>query len=91
MLVQKYHSVHEISCFSQHAPFDDLVSQIPQVVKCHTFEDALKGVDVVITTTTANSPYIEPHHVPDDQLLVNLSLMDFAIPIFTGSDIIVDD
>jgi ornithine cyclodeaminase len=91
ILTQEYHSVQEIRCFSQHAPFDDLVTQIPPVVKCSTFEDTLKGAEVVITTTTANSPYIELRHVPDDQLLINLSLMDFAIPVFTDSDIIVDD
>lgn len=90
-LARDYSSVKEIRCFSQHAPFDDLVSQIPQVVKCDTFEEALQGADVVITTTAANSPYIEPQHVPGDQLLINLSLMDFSIPIFTDSDIVVDD
>ncbi|MBI1834032.1 MAG: 2,3-diaminopropionate biosynthesis protein SbnB [Candidatus Andersenbacteria bacterium] len=91
ILVKEYHSVQEIRCFSQHALFDDLMNQIPQIVRCSTFEDALKGADVVVTTTTANSPYIEPHHVPGDPLLINLSLMDFTIPIFTDSDIIVDD
>lgn len=91
ILAQEYPSIQEIRCFSQHAPFDDLVSQLSQVVKCDTFEDALKGADVVITTTTANSSYIEPQHVPNDQLLINLSLMDFTIPIFTDSDIVVDD
>ena len=91
MLAQDYHSVQEIRCFSRHAPFDDLANQTPQVVQCNSFEDALKGAEVVITTTTANSPYIETHHIPDDPLLINLSLMDFTIPVFTDSDIIVDD
>ncbi|OGY32724.1 MAG: hypothetical protein A3C02_03770 [Candidatus Andersenbacteria bacterium RIFCSPHIGHO2_02_FULL_45_11] len=91
IFASEYPSVQEIRCFSQHAPFEDLARQFPQVMKCDTFEDALKGADVVITTTTANSSYIEPHYVPGDQLLINLSLMDFTIPVFTGSDIVVDD
>ena len=91
ILSQEYPAIQEIRCFSQHAPFDDLVSQFPQIVKCATFEDAMKGADVVIATTTANSSYIEPRHVPGNQLLINLSLMDFTIPIFTDSNIIVDD
>ena len=91
ILAQEYRSLQEIRCFSQHAPFDDMVSRVSQAVKCSRFEDAIKGADVVITTTTANSPYIEPYHVPGNQLLINLSLMDFSIPVFTSSDIIVDD
>lgn len=91
IFAQEYPAIQEIRCFSQHAPFDDLVEQFSQIVKCNMFEDALKEADVVITTTTANSSYIEPHHVSGNQLLINLSLMDFAIPVFTESDIIVDD
>ncbi|MBI3290766.1 hypothetical protein HYZ76_00620 [Candidatus Falkowbacteria bacterium] len=91
ILAKHYPLIQEIKCFSQHAPFDDVVNQVNKVTKCATFEDVLRDSDVVITTTTANSPYIEPRHLIGSPLVVNLSLMDFTIPVFTKSDIIVDD
>lgn len=90
-IAQHYPSVTDIKCFSQHAPFDDLVRDINVVRKVSTFEEALSGTDVVVTTTTVAQPYIEPRHVTNNQLLINLSLMDFGVQVFVESDVVVDD
>lgn len=85
-----YPSIQEISCFSAHAPFDDVLDGC-RIRKAPSLQSALCDADVVITTTAANAPYITDAEVGHSKLLVNLSLMDLSLSVFTTSMIVVDD
>lgn len=92
LLPDLYPSLEEVRCFSRRAPFDDLLAE-PRLRKCRSVEEALAGVEVVITASAATTPYIRPDHLGQScRLVVNLSLMDCQPEVIAESaHVLVDD
>jgi ornithine cyclodeaminase len=82
-------SVEKIFCFSNNASFDDIIDD--KIVKSSCWREALRQAEVIITTTSACNPYVYAKDINDNQLIINISLMDFALDVFQKAFIIVDD
>jgi ornithine cyclodeaminase/alanine dehydrogenase-like protein (mu-crystallin family) len=82
-------SIEKIFCFSNNASFDDIVDD--KIVKSSYWREALRQAEVIVTTTSACNPYIYAEDINSNQLIINISLMDFALDVFQKASIIVDD
>jgi ornithine cyclodeaminase/alanine dehydrogenase-like protein (mu-crystallin family) len=89
-LPKLYPSIERIQCYSR-AGYDHLLAN-PVIRKCDSFREALKGADVVIAATANDKPYIGAGEVGSARLIVNLSLNDFHLDVFTSAGtLVVDD
>jgi len=87
-----YNQVGTVVCYSKTAPFDAALNY-PKVEQAKGLDELLKRSDVIVTATNATSPYISHDNIAaKTRLIINLSLMDFALDAMTkSSHIIVDD
>lgn len=90
-LPKLYPDLEKIKCYSQHALYEDLRSDV--VLPCASLEEALDNVDVLVTCGRQRDPYIETKNLSHrTRLVVNLSLFDFKEDVFENADkIFIDD
>ncbi|UJR13092.1 hypothetical protein I4U23_000116 [Adineta vaga] len=89
MLSKYFPTIEKTFCFSNKSNFDDIVSE--KIIKCNSWLEAIQQAEVIVTTTTANEPYIKADDIHGDKLLINLSLMDFDLSVFQKSSVIIVD
>ncbi|CAF2626955.1 unnamed protein product [Rotaria sp. Silwood2] len=89
MLPTYFPTIEKILCFSHKSNFDDIVSG--KIIKCNSWLEAIQEAEIIITTTSANEPYIKADDINGDKLLINLSLMDFDLSVFQKSSAIIVD
>jgi ornithine cyclodeaminase len=90
ILPKIFPNIEKIFCFSDNAKFDDLLSD--KIIKCDRWIEAISKAEIIITTTTANEPYIKADDIDGNKLIINISLMDFHLDVFLkASTLIVDD
>ncbi|MGH8471086.1 MAG: hypothetical protein ACREVJ_01165 [Gammaproteobacteria bacterium] len=87
-----YTSIERISCFSARARFDDLLDDA-LIKKCATPQEVVADSEVIVTVGAPTRPYLgESDLGPHVRLIVNLSLLDFELPVIVNSNhIVVDD
>ena len=87
-----YPSIDRINCFSARAQFDDLLDN-PQMRQCASPQEVVTDSEVIVTVGAPTRPYLgESRFGPDVRLIVNLSLLDFELPVIVNSNhIVVDD
>lgn len=87
-----YPSIERINCFSARAQFDDLLDN-PQIRQCASPQEVVADSEVIVTVGAPTRPYLgESELGPDVRLIVNLSLLDFELPVIVNSNhIVVDD
>ncbi len=90
LISKHYPGIRTIQCYSTRENFDAVLS-LRGVKKSATLAAAINGAEIVITTTTAEHPYIGLGDIGDEKIMINLSLMDFGLDVYQNSDIIVDD
>ena len=91
-LPKLYPGIAHVICHSKTDPFDDVIDG-KRVKKAASVKALLDECDVLVTTSSATKPYINPNDIRSDTyLVVNLSLMDFDLDVIKDSKcIIVDD
>jgi len=90
-LQKLYPSLEKIKCYSQHAVYEDLRSDV--VVPCASLDEVLGDVDVLVTCGRQRDSYIETKMLSSHtKLIINLSLFDLKEEIFENADkIFIDD
>jgi len=90
-LQKLYPHLKKIKCYSQHASYEDLSSDV--VEACSSLEEVLSDVDVLVTCGRQRDAYIDKEMLsPRTKLIINLSLFDLKEEIFEAADkIFIDD